>query len=222
MCPPSPMFLLRCARTSRRVEEATCQASAWPSAEKRGNRLGSRLNARLEPRVIALDGDDELDFARALLFLEVIGLLADELLKRFERKPARIFSRLLLRMAEGRIEVFHFLIFVVGVLAGDRKRQWLRGVGRGFRGLLFFPHVLNLARRRAKVPLHAAFFFLFHPLAEDFAILRIHLGQIAVAEALRKIHLRTPVAIALHRDIDAPLELRGRPLLPPAKILFVL
>src|ERR1700704_3490920 len=125
MCPPSPMFLPRCARISRKVEEATCQASVWLSAEERENNLWSRLYARLEPRVLALDGDDELDFARALLFLEITGFLAHELLKRFERKPARIFSRLLLRMAEGRIEVFHFLIFVFGVLAGDRKRQWL-------------------------------------------------------------------------------------------------
>src|SRR5882762_9983053 len=83
----------------------------------------SRLDARLEPRVRALDGDDELDLARALLFLEIAGFLAHELLKRFERKPARIFSRLLLRMAEGRIEVFHFFLFVVGVLAGDRERE---------------------------------------------------------------------------------------------------
>ena len=82
-----------------------------------------RLYARLEPRVLALDGDDELDFARALLFLEITGLLAHELLKGFERKPARIFSRLLLRMAEGRIEVFHFFLFVVGVLARDRERE---------------------------------------------------------------------------------------------------
>src|SRR6267143_970857 len=171
MCPPSPMFLLRCARTSRRVEEATCQASVWLSAEKRENKLGSRLYARLEPRVLALDGDDELDFARALLLLEITGLLAHELLKGFKRKPVRVFSCLLLRMAEGRIEVF-----------------------------LFF----------------------FHPLAENFAILRIHLSQIAVAEALGKIHLRAPVAVALHGDIDTPLEFRGRPLLPPAKILFVL
>ena len=42
--------------------------------------------------MLVLDGDDELDLARALLFLEIAGFLAHELLKRFERKPARIFS----------------------------------------------------------------------------------------------------------------------------------
>jgi hypothetical protein len=45
----------------------------------------SRFYTRFQPRVLALDGDDELDFACALLLLEITGFLADELLKGIQR-----------------------------------------------------------------------------------------------------------------------------------------
>jgi hypothetical protein len=45
----------------------------------------SRFYTRLKPRVFAFDCDDEFDFARALLLLEIAGFLADELLKGIKR-----------------------------------------------------------------------------------------------------------------------------------------
>jgi hypothetical protein len=45
----------------------------------------SGLHASFQPRVFALHGDDELDFAGALLLLEIAGFLADELLKGIQR-----------------------------------------------------------------------------------------------------------------------------------------
>src|SRR6266699_2711628 len=83
----------------------------------------SRLYARLKPRVLAFDGDGELDLVGAPLFLKISGFLANELLKRFEREPSSIFSRLFLRAAEGRIQCFHFFRFLIGVVAGDRDRE---------------------------------------------------------------------------------------------------
>jgi len=70
--------------------------------------------------------------------------------------------------------------------------------------------------------LHGAFFLLFHPFAEHFPELRIHLSQIAIAEALAVIHLRAPVAIALEQVVNAPFEFRRRTLLAAAEVLFIL
>jgi hypothetical protein len=172
--------------------------------------------------VFALDRNHELDLVRALLILEIAGLFADELLKRFQGEPAGIFSGSFLRAAQRFVEGFDFFLFVVGILAGNRNDQRPREVRFGFGSVLLFAQILDLPRSRAKMPLNGAFLLLLHPFAEDFAILRVHLGQIAVAEALRKIHLRAAVAVALHRGIDAPFEIRRGPLFAAAEVLFVL
>src|ERR1017187_4712316 len=96
----------------------------------------------------------------------------------------------------------------------------------GFRffrfGALASPLRLNLASRGAEVALHGAFFFLFHPFAEHFTKLRVHLRHTAVPEALAIVHFRASVAISLERCIDTPLDIRGRTCLSSAEVLFVL
>src|SRR4029077_17369104 len=89
-------------------------------------------------------------------------------------------------------------------------------------GALASPLRLNLTSRGAEVALHRALFLLLHPFAEHFAKLRVHLSQIAVAEALAIVHVRAPVAVALERCVDAPLDVRGWTGLSPAEVLFVL
>src|SRR5258708_15219675 len=105
------------------------------TVEAENNSL-SRFHARLQPGVFALDADYEFDFVRTLLFLEIVGLFTDELLKRFEGQLGDIFSSLFLRMAKGCVEILHFFLFVVGIFAGNRKWPMFRRLGRGFGGLL--------------------------------------------------------------------------------------
>src|SRR5258708_22067619 len=109
------------------------RSTALPWRQKR-----SRFRARLQPRVLALDGHNELDFVGALLTLEIVGLLTDELLKRFSRELGGIFSCLFLRVAESRIEGFHFFLLVVGLFAGNRNCPGLRQIAGGLGGLLLF------------------------------------------------------------------------------------
>ena len=63
-----------------REEGAKAGGYGFCVAYFRANEL-SRFYPSFQPRVLAVDGDDELDFARALLLLEIAGFLADELLK---------------------------------------------------------------------------------------------------------------------------------------------
>jgi hypothetical protein len=181
----------------------------------------SGLHARLELRMLAFQRDDVFDLMRVLLFFELVGFLTDELLKRFECELVRAFTGLFFGMAKSRVKMLHFFSLVIGIFTrnGKRKRRDLSRALLG--GPLVRSLFLNLPGRSAKVALHSAFFLLFHPLAEDIAILGVHLGQSAVSEALGIVHFRAPVGVALYHCIDAPLDVRRRPGLPSSEILFV-
>ena len=70
--------------------------------------------------------------------------------------------------------------------------------------------------------LRAAGLLLDELLAPHVLILRVGLGQVVQAEALREVQLGDALVASAHEGIEAPLGVRGRPLAPAAEKLLVL
>jgi hypothetical protein len=172
--------------------------------------------------MLALKRDDEFDLMRASMRFELFGLLADKILKDFEREPVIVLAGLLLRAAKCCEEFPDLLPLVIGIFAGNGKRELCRRFGWGSAGPSLLPLFLKLPGCGPEMTRHNAFFPLPHALTEDFPILCVHLDEVAVSEALGITHFRAPITVTLNNSFDSPLDIGRRPGFPSAKILFVL
>ncbi len=70
--------------------------------------------------------------------------------------------------------------------------------------------------------LHLSFLFLLKLLAENVFVLRVSLGEVVVSKALAKFELGAALGVAFDKQLDAPLDFRGRALPAAAKELVIL
>src|SRR5690349_16027807 len=185
---------------------------------------GSGFDESFELHLAVHDFDDVLNITAILLFLQVLCLLQNKLIETGARELPGVLSGLLLGLQEGLVELIHFLRFAfrLGTDHAKRARRGSRTRLDGFLRLLSRAFRFHRFRRGAEMPLHFSFFLLLSLLPEDVFIFCVGLGKVVQAEPLPVLQFPSALRVPLHRQINAPLDFRRRPLSATAEVLIVL
>src|SRR4029077_4627453 len=166
----------------------------------------SGFSARFSPRFSGFHADHELDLLPAL-FADLLRLLQEEFLEFLAGETVNGFAGILQSLAKNPIEFINFAGFAlqIGTSNGYRWRycSLLRPGPLGF----------DFSCRGAEMPLHLSFLSPLHAFVENFAVLDVGLGQVAIAKSLAVIHFRGAVAIAFDHLLDSPFNFGRRPFL---------
>src|SRR6266436_1175557 len=124
----------------------------------------------------------------------------------------------LLRFQERLVQLVDFLGLALRLGTRHAKRLGLRG---GHLCFFFQARRFDFLRRRAKVALDFSFLFQRNFLPENILVFRVGLRKIIEAEPLREFQFAAALGVALHQQINAPLDFRRRALPAASEILVV-